>query len=1230
MGQLAMTIVGGVIGSFFGMPQLGMMIGGMLGSALFGPTIKGPRLNDLNVSASTYGNAIPVLYGTYRMGSNMIWTAGIKEKKKKSGGMGKGGPKQTTYTYSASFAVAFCVGEAQDIVRIWADSKLIYGAKKVDLNGKTFWEFIATAMSGGSSGKGGSGGKKKKSKYKFRAYMGSEDQLPDSVIVAKEGAGKVPGYRGLVYLVFEKMPLEDFGNRIPSISAEITKKPNTDYPSLTPMDTDGNFSSGDYSFIDFDADKLVRKIGTEHVTYSYSTMTEIDRVVVAGGTSAMTRDGKYYVGTEDATNYKPFCIYDAATGALLRKIGGNANLGGSYHIKDGQAMLPDDAQARFWAWGEINTIWVPNPLTGGEHYFVGYDQGDGDECIYQVPSGKLVFNIGNRNAGLGSVDQFCPGIESIYGSEYYRFFNNAGAITRAITFIPPGCNTIIQQDEGANQWTIIVDPRITQTVQAGIGIGTLGIADISTYESLNYTTSCYDRSDDSTIVFATATKSGSTTRSIAFKMARDGSIRWAKRLLKSDGSEADLPGSRIRRSRIEGGSVGWVSSSSERFYLLDATTGSMSYKGSISSSIGDGWTSGAWDDLREAYVGNGTSYGAGLFIINAGSDQIGVADVVQDICLRTGTLTADDIDVTDIANVGTVRGYLISRECTAKDCLQQLATAFFFDGVESDYKLKFIKRGNALKGTISESRMGFVEGRDINLKETRAQELELPMRLTVNYADFDRDYQVAAQFSKRITNPFPTMHSNKQDKIELPLAWDATSAKQFTDKALKMSWMNRVTASAMLPWEMLKYDPTDVLEFVMDSGTRYLLRLTKVNLGVDYKVEVEGVTEDSIAYVSSAVGDPGSVPIQDAGGASPAKAVICNTPLLRDIDDTQGVGSVFYIGGTPTIYGAIYSPAVLMQKRGDGEYSEIDLLEVGVNMGMCLDTLPDTQTWGSIDETTVLRVRMWDPQDTLSSCTMDELLAGKNMAIIGKEVIQFRDAVLGDDGLYRLTGILRARRGTNKWVKGHVARENFIFLAEDGSLSKEYHELALASDTYTFKAVAGGQYEAEATEVGAEFEPNDLKPYSPEDFRIKDDGTTITVEFARRSRITDEMRDYGGDAIFRDGDTATAQMRWVAYFGNWPIEGSDPKSVYEADPSAPVPGPGLSGSIPIMTGSSYTDLKIEIPLSKLTTDANDDGDPSDNKHFVLYVWQTGFVDGFVKKLKFERLGANVWNVSSAY
>jgi hypothetical protein len=56
----------------------------------------------------------------------------------------------------------------------------------------------------------------------MRVYPGSEDQLPDPLIEAIEGAG-APAYRGLAYVVIEELELSAYGNRVPQFSFEVIR-----------------------------------------------------------------------------------------------------------------------------------------------------------------------------------------------------------------------------------------------------------------------------------------------------------------------------------------------------------------------------------------------------------------------------------------------------------------------------------------------------------------------------------------------------------------------------------------------------------------------------------------------------------------------------------------------------------------------------------------------------------------------------------------------------------------------------------------------------------------------------------------------------------------------------------------------------------------------------------------------------------------------------------------------
>lgn len=55
----------------------------------------------------------------------------------------------------------------------------------------------------------------------WRWYPGDESQAADPFITAKMGAANTPAYRGTAYVVFEDLPLGNYGNRIPQLSFEV-------------------------------------------------------------------------------------------------------------------------------------------------------------------------------------------------------------------------------------------------------------------------------------------------------------------------------------------------------------------------------------------------------------------------------------------------------------------------------------------------------------------------------------------------------------------------------------------------------------------------------------------------------------------------------------------------------------------------------------------------------------------------------------------------------------------------------------------------------------------------------------------------------------------------------------------------------------------------------------------------------------------------------------------------
>lgn len=214
MASLLLGVAGGALGgawlgggvSLLGATLTGAQIGGALGAlagaqidaALSGGrsvTREGARLTDLSVQASQEGVPIPRLFGRMRLAGQVIWASRFRETVSTTaqGGKGGAGPRvtETHHAYSISFAVGLCEGVCARIGRVWANGVLL------DL-----------------------------SRYSWRFHDGSETQACDPAMAEIEGAA--PAYRGLCHVVFEDMPLAEFGNRIPQLQFEVFR------PLLTP------------------------------------------------------------------------------------------------------------------------------------------------------------------------------------------------------------------------------------------------------------------------------------------------------------------------------------------------------------------------------------------------------------------------------------------------------------------------------------------------------------------------------------------------------------------------------------------------------------------------------------------------------------------------------------------------------------------------------------------------------------------------------------------------------------------------------------------------------------------------------------------------------------------------------------------------------------------------------------------------------------------------------------
>jgi hypothetical protein len=184
-------------------------------SGLFGSvTIKGTRITDFAQSTATVGIVIPFGRGTFPVDGNVIFAPMPPKEHVTKKRQGKGGVKQEVFTYTLSYAIAFCKGPVYGYLWIKRNGKVVYtedpNAPLEDINYAAKWALKTTF------------------------YYGTKDQLPDSTIESYKGTGLVSAFRNLAYIVVEDDDVTDGGGAVPTYEACVVASPPEVYVTSKP------------------------------------------------------------------------------------------------------------------------------------------------------------------------------------------------------------------------------------------------------------------------------------------------------------------------------------------------------------------------------------------------------------------------------------------------------------------------------------------------------------------------------------------------------------------------------------------------------------------------------------------------------------------------------------------------------------------------------------------------------------------------------------------------------------------------------------------------------------------------------------------------------------------------------------------------------------------------------------------------------------------------------------
>lgn len=410
--------------------------------------------------------------------------------------------------------------------------------------------------------------------------------------------------------------------------------------------------------------------------------------------------------------------------------------------------------------------------------------------------------------------------------------------------------------------------------------------------------------------------------------------------------------------------------------------------------------------------GDAGNYARGHWL-NGRLGQVPLGDVVGSLCDGAG-LSVRDAGTLD----GLVTGYAVTDVMSARDAIQPLAMAGFFDAVESDGVLRFTMRGRAVPMACAAGDLVLKGEEMAGFTLVRAQADDLPLASRVAYIDGDRDYAVASVETRRQGGA-----TNRMAGSNLPLVLDQAQAASIGARWLADAWVMRDSARLALPPSALALEVGDEL-LLSANGRDNRLRVTQIEDGAARAVEAVATDPSLYEAVAGAV----RAPFMTETVAQPGRPllIVLDLPWLHDDQNTAAPFVGAYADPWP-------GKVAVMRSATDTGFALDATITKPCSFGVTTQDFwsGPTAHWDRVNS---LKLRL--VQGALSSVDPVQLLTGANALAIqnedgGWEVVQFATAALTGANEYTLTQLKRGRRGSEGAMRDAVAAGARVVVLDD-------------------------------------------------------------------------------------------------------------------------------------------------------------------------------------------------------
>ncbi len=477
-----------------------------------------------------------------------------------------------------------------------------------------------------------------------------------------------------------------------------------------------------------------------------------------------------------------------------------------------------------------------------------------------------------------------------------------------------------------------------------------------------------------------------------------------------------------------------------------------------------------------------------------------LGDIVKYLCILSG-INYSIINTTDLQ--ANVLGLSLDAKTGAIQHIAELAKVFNFDARVEAGNLVFKMLSSALYYQISSDDILMLNS-DVGITITKScDSVSHAGAIELLYTNPNDSYKINT-ITASLSSTSNATNKRIKNTHHTSLALMPNDAQSTAFNIGLNQILSQTQYKFQIPMKYSQILPNDIISFRYNN-INYLVRLQKVSVINATTLEVEGIDTISDNFPNIPKFIDSSIPVADN---------ICQIiPTFLNILDINNIDNV-YDANNITLYLAVTGSTAGVKWQGCQIYISYDNQKTynfvanitNESISGQIITPPNNNINPNlIDYSSNISVLL-NNISGITSISIDDLFNLNNLALIGNELISFKNITQANSSTILASGLLRGRFGTENMANNHQVGEKFILLNKS-LLTKLTIPLSGVGQTLYFKAVSNNDSIYNTAPVSFVLSGNSNKSFLPSSSTAVNKNANFNISFLPRSNYENSFYD---------------------------------------------------------------------------------------------------------------------------